>query len=251
MGRSSRCRRARSRSTQAVRSTATTWCRSNASGSKIVTKGTTKRKCPTQPANTCLLAIVFVPAGATVVTSGNVYDARMLASQLGIAAAIQCYGAIGCQTGNIGAWSQFVDVPGDSVTRKTVSMSTTLHDRVWTNLLTVTVPMSYSATEASNARFRVNIPDAPPGYTGSALDGRVMRGGAEIGSATVTRPYGPTTVTIDTTVGFRAGDVLVIAARWDAGGTMHGSVTATSVSITSDRSTVTPAKKVFLLDDPW
>ena len=52
----------------------------NASGSKIVTKGATKRKCPTQPANTCLLAIVFVPAGATVIATGNVYDARMLAS---------------------------------------------------------------------------------------------------------------------------------------------------------------------------
>ncbi len=51
----------------------------NASGSKIVTKGTTKRKCPTLPANTCLLAIVFVPAGATVIATGNVYDARMLA----------------------------------------------------------------------------------------------------------------------------------------------------------------------------
>ena len=61
----------------------------DASGSKIVTKGTTKRKCPTQPANTCLLAIVFVPAGATVVTSGNVYDARLLASRLA-AAALRC-----------------------------------------------------------------------------------------------------------------------------------------------------------------
>ena len=51
----------------------------NAAGSKIVTKGVAKRKCPPQPANTCLLAIVFVPAGATVIATGNVYDARMLA----------------------------------------------------------------------------------------------------------------------------------------------------------------------------
>ncbi len=65
----------------------------NASGSKIVTKGTTKRKCPTQPANTCLLAIVFVPAGATVIATGNVYDARMLASRL-VAAAIRCSGEV-------------------------------------------------------------------------------------------------------------------------------------------------------------
>ncbi len=61
----------------------------DASGSKIVTKGATKRKCPTQPADTCLLAIVFVPAGATVIATGNVYDARMLASRL-VAAAIRC-----------------------------------------------------------------------------------------------------------------------------------------------------------------
>lgn len=56
----------------------------DASGSKIVTKGATKRKCPTQPANTCLLAIVFVPAGATVIATGNVYDARMLTSLVAV-----------------------------------------------------------------------------------------------------------------------------------------------------------------------
>jgi hypothetical protein len=56
----------------------------NASGSKIVTKGATKRKCPTQPANTCLLAIVFVPAGATVIATGNVYDARMLVPHVAV-----------------------------------------------------------------------------------------------------------------------------------------------------------------------
>lgn len=65
----------------------------DASGSKIVTKGTTKRKCPTQPANTCLLAIVFVPAGATVIATGDVYDARLLASQV-VAAALMCSGTV-------------------------------------------------------------------------------------------------------------------------------------------------------------
>lgn len=54
----------------------------NATGSKIVTKGVAKRKCPPQPTGTCLLAIVFVPAGATVIATGNVYDARMLATSL-------------------------------------------------------------------------------------------------------------------------------------------------------------------------
>lgn len=65
----------------------------NATGSKIVTKGVSKRKCPAQPANTCLLAIVFMSAGATVIATGDVYDARMLASQA-VAAALQCSGTI-------------------------------------------------------------------------------------------------------------------------------------------------------------
>ena len=54
----------------------------DASGSKIVTKGATKRKCPAQPADTCLIAIVFVPASAAVIATGDVYDARMLASHV-------------------------------------------------------------------------------------------------------------------------------------------------------------------------
>ena len=151
-------------------------------------------------------------------------------------------GALQNQTGNIGARSQFVDVPGDTVTRKTVSMSTTLNDGVWTDLLTVTVPMSYSATETSNARFQVFISGAPA-HTYPTLNGRVMKGGVEIGIATAGHPI--SSVTVDTTGGFRAGDVLVIAAKWNSGGTAYTSVTATSVSITSDRSTEIPAKKVF------
>jgi hypothetical protein len=65
----------------------------NATGSKIVTKGVAKRKCPPQPTGTCLLAIVFVPAGATVIATGDVYDARMLSQNLA-AAAIECAGTI-------------------------------------------------------------------------------------------------------------------------------------------------------------
>lgn len=163
-------------------------------------------------------------------------------------------GAIDVLTGNIGARSQFVDVPGDTVTRKTASMSTTLNDGVWTDLLTVTVPMSYSATEASNARFRVTISGAPKGIVPPTLNGRVMKGGVEIGSATATKPDGQipiSSVTVNTTGGFRAGDVLVIAAKWNSGGTSYTSVTATSVSITSNRSTEISAKKEFILAGAW
>lgn len=52
------------------------------SGVLTVTKGTGVRKCPAQPADTCLIAIVFVPAAAAVIATGDVYDARMLASHV-------------------------------------------------------------------------------------------------------------------------------------------------------------------------
>jgi len=56
----------------------------NAAGTLVVTNGAGTRKCPVQPADTCLLAIVFVPAGATVIATGDVYDARMLASLVAV-----------------------------------------------------------------------------------------------------------------------------------------------------------------------
>ena len=56
----------------------------DATGALVATKGTGVRKCPTQPANTCLIAIVFVPAGATVIATGDVYDARMDAMRLSV-----------------------------------------------------------------------------------------------------------------------------------------------------------------------
>ena len=81
-----------------------------------------------------------------------------------------------------------------------------------------------------------------------------MKGGVEIGIATASHPGGQNPisgVTVNTTEGFRAGDVLVIAAKWNSGGTPYSSVTATSVSITSDRSTETPAKKEFIQAGAW
>ena len=56
----------------------------DAAGALAVTKGAVTRKCPAQPADTCLIAIVFVPAGATVIATGNVYDARMDALRLSV-----------------------------------------------------------------------------------------------------------------------------------------------------------------------
>jgi len=49
----------------------------SAAGALAATKGTEKNKCPPQPANTCLIAIVRVPAGASVVATGDVIDASV------------------------------------------------------------------------------------------------------------------------------------------------------------------------------
>lgn len=49
----------------------------SATGALAATKGTEAKKCPAQPANTCLIAIVRVPAGAAVVATGNVIEASV------------------------------------------------------------------------------------------------------------------------------------------------------------------------------
>ena len=49
----------------------------SAAGALAATKGTETKKCPTQPANTCMIAIVRVPAGASVVATGDVIDASV------------------------------------------------------------------------------------------------------------------------------------------------------------------------------
>ncbi len=224
----------------------------NASGSKIVTKGATKRKCPTQPANTCLLAIVFVPAGATVIATGNVYDARLLSQNLA-AAAIECAGAIRNQTGNVGARSLFVDVPGDTV-RKTVYPGVAVaHEAGEVTVASITVPASYSPVpNSSEGRFIVKI----TGYAGDrtlwSATARVYRGAVQLGSATMNYLTGGT-CTIDTSGGFAAGDVLTIKVSYSTGGDPHNptSVTCSEVQVKSTRSTTTPAYKVFPESGSW
>ena len=224
----------------------------DASGSKIVTKGTTKRKCPTQPANTCLLAIVFVPAGATVIATGDVYDARMLSPNLA-AAAIECAGAIRNQTGNIGARSQFVDVPGDTV-RKTVYPGVTVADGAGeVTVASITVPASYSPVpNSSEGRFIVKTTGSD--RTTWGVTAKVYRGAVQIGSASInvySTPAG--TCTIDTSGGFAAGDVLTIKVSYSSGGDPHNptSVTCLEVQVRSTRSTTTVANKVFLESGSW
>jgi hypothetical protein len=217
----------------------------DASGSKIVTKGTTKRKCPTQPANTCLLAIVFVPAGATVIATGDVYDARMDAPNLAVAA-IECAGTIRNQTGNIGARSQFVDIPGNTV-RKSVSYGSTILGSMTQQVASVVVPTNYSSVpSSSNLRVVVEAPSWSSPYSSLTWTVTVKRNGVAIGSASG-EVAGNKTLTVDTTGGFAAGETLSVEVSTPSNSAMYGCTT----SFRSARSTDIPAYKVFPTGGSW
>lgn len=67
----------------------------SAAGVLAATKGTEAKKCPPQPANTCLIAIVRVPAGASVIATGDVIDATVpIASCTPVGGIIMWSGAI-------------------------------------------------------------------------------------------------------------------------------------------------------------
>lgn len=212
----------------------------NASGSKIVTKGTTKRKCPTQPANTCLLAIVFVPAGATVIATGNVYDARMLSPNLA-AAAIECAGAIRNQTGNIGARSQFVDVPGSTL-RVSDSVSISATKDTWVTVKEYQLPSSYCSVTKSN--FTVSVSASISDHrTDQILRIRVLAGDTEIGEDG-SGGYEIGGASCNTTGGIVQGQTLRIEVLWNPGQyAPNATCTVTGVQIRSTRSTTAPAYK--------
>jgi hypothetical protein len=218
----------------------------NASGSKIVTKGATKRKCPTQPANTCLLAIVFVPAGATVVTSGNVYDARLLSQNLA-AAAIECAGALQNQTGNIGARTGFVDSPGNT-TRKSFSPGTVLAKNETATVATITIPANYSSTVDSN--LRITIVKSTDSTYDHYLGVTIKRNGETIGSGSIA--YDAGSGNIDTTGGCKAGDTITVEAKNAWGGTYDvDNITIYTVTFKTTRRADIPAYKVFPEAGTW
>lgn len=231
----------------------------NASGSKIVTKGTTKRKCPTQPANTCLLAIVFVPAGATVIATGNVYDARLLASRLA-AAALTCTGpaAVGgspapgpidTPAGNIGARSEFVDVAGLTTLRKSQIKTIGCSPGQTVTLMSVIVPSNYSSTIASNCTLRVKAMN--PRTIANYGTITVYCNGVPIGSAPIGELYDNYLwmPPFNTTGGFKAGDTLEI--KLSAGGTSGEGPSVAEIHIYSSRATNVAACKVFPEEGAW
>ena len=176
----------------------------NASGSKIVTKGATKRKCPTQPADTCLLAIVFVPAGATVIATGNVYDARLLASKvvtdtanLGYIAATRIRSEAsdtvryGPKTGNISLTIPSIYMPGSTVRIKFHVYSPYIHDWHYSNTATLKIDGVVVAT--------VTPPIDYYGSTSTAYVGDHTANGGSTITLTSTRPGDTSGITISCT----------------------------------------------------
>ena len=189
----------------------------NASGSKIVTKGTTKRKCPTQPANTCLLAIVFVPAGATVVTSGNVYDARMLASRLAVAA-MRCSGSL-----QAAAIYPRICTASDTVRRTGGSTSWSYYGGQFTGmevlLSTMIPPTPYYLVNGKMMSVRVKFVHSTFRYQSNPTTTKsaILVDGVKVWESDAV-PYGsPLTVSQDVNVD--GGSLIEVACTSIAGGT--------------------------------
>ena len=220
----------------------------NASGSKIVTKGATKRKCPTQPANTCLIAIVFVPAGATVIATGDVYDARMLASK--VVTDTANVGAIDTLAGNVGARSEFVDIAAGLTTlRKSQIKSIGCSPGQTVTLMSVIVPPNYSSTITSNCTLHVKAVNPRTGPNAGTIT--VYCNGVSIGSAPIGELFDSYQwmPPFNTTGGFKAGDTLDI--KLSAGGTSGSGPGVAEIHIYSSRATNVVACKVFSETGAW
>ena len=161
--------------------------------------------------------------------------------------AITNIGALQNQTGNIGALSGFVDVPGGT-TRKSFSPWVTLGQDESATVATVLVPDTYSSEFDSN--LRVAITKSTDLTYDHSLQITIRRNGTVIGSGTIAHDAGSGTV--DTTGGFRAGDTLVIEAKNAWGGTysVHDIVVQTVVLQTA-RKTDVPAYRVFPEPGAW
>lgn len=179
----------------------------NAAGSKIVTKGVAKRKCPPQPANTCLLAIVFVPAGATVIATGNVYDARMLVPHV----AVGSLSATGLITGpGIHAVQKKSYAVSDTVIHNLPEERSIKGDSFGTTHAIV-VPQGYMTST-----FRIRF-DYRMGQSKRGGLFRVLRNGREIMSTSRIYETAWTTASVDVT-GVEPGDVFSLQAAatdWD------------------------------------
>jgi hypothetical protein len=188
----------------------------NGSGSLTVTKGTEAQKCPAQPANTCLLAIVSVPAGATVIGTGGVLDARLVGLRLAdvdvstdkdwggktISNASVSANAFSCLTSTIGG---LFSISPSGTVLKTVRQT---NEYMWVDgaatykeICRQTIPAQY---RSGTVRLLANVKSGNSNYTTYA---RWLRNGSVAAS---TSGWGDLYWPVD--VLYSPGDVLVLEA---------------------------------------
>ena len=158
--------------------------------------------------------------------------------------AITNIGALQNQTGNIGARTGFVDVPGD-VLRQTFTPNITLnYNDPPATLATFTIPANYSADHDSN--FRIGVRKTTSYFTFSTSI-TVYRNGTQIGSLEM--GYGQSAGNVDTTGGCAAGDVITVKGKYN--GDERFSPVVQTVEVKSARRADIPAYKVFAETGAW
>jgi len=154
-------------------------------------------------------------------------------------------GAIDTLTGNVGARSQFVDIPGD-VVRKTFTPNITVNSQESATLVSFTIPDNYSAEFDSN--LRIGITKTTSNYIAGILF-IAERNGVKIGEKSLDLYY-DTYGNIDTTGGCKAGDTIVVRAEYGGDG-RNNPITVTKVEVKSARKTDVPVYKVFSETGAW
>ena len=154
-------------------------------------------------------------------------------------------GTLQNQTGNIGARTGFVDVPGD-VVRKTFTPYIVINSMESKTLVSFTIPANYSTEFDSN--LRIGITKTTSNYT-AGIGFVIERNEVQIGTGNMS-VYQDTYKTFDTTGGCKAGDAIVIKATYGGDG-RNNPVTITKVEVKSARKADIPAYKVFAETGAW
>ena len=158
--------------------------------------------------------------------------------------AITNIGALQNQTGNLGARTGFVDVPGD-VLRQTFTPNIALnYNDPPATLATFTIPANYSADHDSN--FRIGVRKTTSYFTFSTSI-TVYRNGTQIGSLEM--GYDQSAGNVDTTGGCAAGDVITVKGKYN--GDERFSPVVQTVEVKSARRADIPAYKVFAETGAW
>ena len=158
--------------------------------------------------------------------------------------AITNIGTLDTQTGDVGARTGFVDVPGD-VLRQTFTPNIALnYNDPPATLATFTVPANYSADHDSN--FRIGVRRTTSIFTFSTSI-TVYRNGTQIGSLDM--EYDQSAGNVDTTGGCAAGDVITVKGKYN--GDERFNPVVQTVEVKSARRADIPAYKVFAETGAW